>query len=300
MNMRLQSALEYLTTYSWVLLVIAVALIVLFNMGLFNGNLLSPKALPGSCQVVRPSGLEVTQQPSLLGSCNGEMPKYVASFNHADSYMKTSVGDPFSGAGGFTVTGWVYLYGGTLGGPCEGGILGNWNGASLGFQINAYSCQGKIAYISGCCTASTTVSFPPGASSTSLPYGKWVFFAVAYNSANGAALSDLNNQFSAQSLTSGLTFGSSSSYYIGSYAPNPGFGVNGMLSNVQLYNTSLSENALGTVYNRGIGGAPIDLYSLVGWWPVNGDANDYSGNSNEATASNVVYNSNWYAAYSQP
>ncbi len=198
------------------------------------------------------------------------------------------------------MTGWVYLYGGTLGGPCEGGILGNWNGAALGFQINAYSCQGKIAYISGCCTTSTTVAFPPGASASSLSYDKWVFIAVAYDSATGSARSYLNNQFSTQSLTPGLTFGSSSSYFIGSYAPNPSFGVNGILADIQLYNTSLSNNAVSEIYNQGIGGVPIDLYDLVGWWPLNGNANDYSGNSNSGTSSNVVYNSNWYAVYSQP
>ncbi len=100
MALHLQSALEYLTTYSWVLLVIAVALIILFNLGLFNGNLLAPKTSLGACQVYRLSGLEITQQPSLSGSCTGEMPKYVAQFNHAISYMKTANGGTFSGAGG--------------------------------------------------------------------------------------------------------------------------------------------------------------------------------------------------------
>ncbi|MGC9010605.1 MAG: hypothetical protein ACP5JN_00435 [Candidatus Micrarchaeia archaeon] len=38
---------------------------------------------------------------------------------------------------------------------------------------------------------------------------------------------------------------------------------------------------------EGIGGAPIDLQHLVAWWPLNGNANDYSGNGNNGVPSNV-------------
>lgn len=300
MVMRLQSALEYLTTYGWAVLVIAVALVILFSLGLFNGSALAPKASAGSCYVSRPSGLEITQEASLVGSCTGEIPKYVAQFNKQTSYITAAVSNQIIGSSGFTVAGWIYLYGGTLGGACEGGILGNWNGAALGFQINAYSCQGKIAYISGCCTSATTVSFPPGALGTTLPYDKWEFFAVTYNPSTGAASSYLNNQSLHQTLSNGLSFGSPPNYFIGSYAPYPDFGVNGILANVQLYNVSLSSNGIAALYLEGIGGAPVDVQNIVGWWPLNGNANDYSGNNNAGSASNVVYNSNWYLQYTPP
>ncbi|MEM3781909.1 MAG: hypothetical protein QXT43_03045, partial [Candidatus Micrarchaeaceae archaeon] len=52
----------------------------------------------------------------------------------------------------------------------------------------------------------------------------------------------------------------------------------------------------GSLY-RGIGGAPINLQNLVGWWPLNGNANDYSGNGNNGVPSNVVFVSNWYSGY---
>ncbi|MGC8662581.1 MAG: hypothetical protein ACP5RT_02225, partial [Candidatus Micrarchaeia archaeon] len=74
----------------------------------------------------------------------------------------------------------------------------------------------------------------------------------------------------------------------------------GYLSNVQLYNTSLSQADLQALYQEGIGGAPIDLQNLVGWWPLNGNANDYSGNGNNGQASGVTYVSNWYSDYTQP
>ena len=49
-----------------------------------------------------------------------------------------------------------------------------------------------------------------------------------------------------------------------------------------------------------MGGAPIDLQNLVGWWPLNGNPNDYSGNGNDGTASNVNYISAWTSGYVQP
>ena len=71
----------------------------------------------------------------------------------------------------------------------------------------------------------------------------------------------------------------------------------GYLANVQLYNTSLSNLEINTLYQEGIGGAPINLQNLVGWWPLNGNANDYSGNGNNGMSNNVTYTSDWYSGY---
>jgi hypothetical protein len=78
------------------------------------------------------------------------------------------------------------------------------------------------------------------------------------------------------------------------YAP-----FNGYISNVQIYNISLSANEIQTLYIGGIGGPPLLLQNLVGWWPLNGDANDYSGNNNNGAPFNVVYSSSWYSGYTQ-
>ena len=74
----------------------------------------------------------------------------------------------------------------------------------------------------------------------------------------------------------------------------------GSISNAQLYNTSLSSNDIQALYQEGIGGAPIDLRNLVGWWPLNGNANDYSGNNNNGKAINVTYTTGWYSGYIAP
>ena len=50
---RAQSAMEYLMTYGWAILIIAVVLGVLFQIGVFSGANLTPKAHAGACQVFR-------------------------------------------------------------------------------------------------------------------------------------------------------------------------------------------------------------------------------------------------------
>ncbi|MEM3202167.1 MAG: hypothetical protein QXY21_00685, partial [Candidatus Micrarchaeaceae archaeon] len=72
-----QSAMEYLMTYGWAILIIAVVLGALFSLGVFNPMSFAPKASPGSCQVFRPNGPGTTSFINLEGICNGEMPQYV-------------------------------------------------------------------------------------------------------------------------------------------------------------------------------------------------------------------------------
>ncbi len=75
---------------------------------------------------------------------------------------------------------------------------------------------------------------------------------------------------------------------IGQYSPGS-YNFNGLISNVQIYNTSLSASQVQTLYQRGISGLPIANDGLVGWWPLNGNAKDYSGLNNNGIQTNVIY-----------
>lgn len=87
---------------------------------------------------------------------------------------------------------------------------------------------------------------------------------------------------------------------IGAISPNTiiGYGsaewFNGSVADVQLYNATLSPNDIRSIYLEGIGGSPIDLRQLEGWWPLNGNANDYSGNNQ----SGIITNQSYYGARS--
>ena len=65
--------------------------------------------------------------------------------------------------------------------------------------------------------------------------------------------------------------------------------LSGPTSNVQVYNTALSATEIKQLYEEGIGGAPLLNSGLVGWWPLDGNANDYSGNNNNGVATNVSW-----------
>jgi hypothetical protein len=68
-----------------------------------------------------------------------------------------------------------------------------------------------------------------------------------------------------------------------------GFPFTGSISNLQLYNTSLDAGTVQTLYVEGIGGAPVNPQYLIGWWPLNGDTNDYSGSNNNGAATGITY-----------
>jgi hypothetical protein len=86
-----QAAMEYLMTYGWAILIIALSLVVLYSLGIMNPKNFIPRAPPGSCFVFRPNGPGTTDFVSLQGTC-GYLPMYVGSFNGQSSYIQI----PFS------------------------------------------------------------------------------------------------------------------------------------------------------------------------------------------------------------
>ncbi len=87
----------------------------------------------------------------------------------------------------------------------------------------------------------------------------------------------VNSQLAPQQC-SPLTFTNAGQILIG--AGSGGSNLQGTESNIQIYNTSPTASEVQGLYTKGMGGAPLDLTHLVGWWPLNGDTKDYSGNSN--------------------
>ena len=67
----------------------------------------------------------------------------------------------------------------------------------------------------------------------------------------------------------------------------------GSIFNIQLYNETLPSNKISSLYSKGAGSSPLLNSNLLAWWPLNGSANDYSGNGNNGVATNVIYTSNY-------
>ncbi len=287
--MKLQAALEYLNTYIWAILIIAVVFIVMIQLNVFNPNFWAAKQSPGSCTILR------IQLGGATLHCTGKslIPEFTASFSQQsatiDSAIEASVGSqPITSQ--ITITFWADNSPAcTSANACTYLHLSGSGGASC----SGYSGLWITAGQSNLCTS---------AGSTSLVYPSphtWAFYAITISPV--IAIAYENAVATQQSGTIGSI--SISNIVMGDYnypGSNNWDSYNGHLANVQIYNTSLSANQINSLYLEGIGGSPIDLRYLVGWWPLNGDSVDYSGYGNTGTSANVIFTDNWYNNYAQP
>ncbi len=277
---KLQSAMEYLMTYGWAILIIAVVLGALFALGFFNSANLAPKVPGGGCEVYRPNGPGTTTYLNTEGTCNNGLPQVVAQFagvstaNIVISNLQSST----SGTGN-TITFWVNGKGANAGTAVSLGTAANNN---VGFGATCFGVGGTYGVLAS--TVANTFNF----------------VAVTFNGVAGGATIYLNGQSitAATGCNTAAALASATSLYIGSNSNAQAF--NGMVSNIQLYNASLTANEIYGLYIEGIGGVPVSLQYLIGWWPLNGNANDYSGDLHNGVSTGVTYTTAWASTYSAP
>ena len=299
MRIRAQSAMEYLMTYGWAILIIAVVLGALFELGVFNGAFFMPHVPPGSCHVFRPYGPGTVGSINLEGECQGALPQYVAEFDGTEnSYIEIS--NPMTinvNQYSYTVSAWVYTTKKIPSISAEAIFKGFSNNyAAFGLSLNGPGQDGVCGWVNGICGSSVC------GSETLVSTNQWYFVTGVWSKGTAYAAIYVNGKFIGNCAAA-------TSPYSGTYNPEIASGPDangyntafqGDISNVQVYNASLSSNDIQTLYQEGIGGAPQNLQNLVGWWPLNGNANDYSGNNNDGNATDVVYTTNWENGYTQP
>lgn len=118
--------------------------------------------------------------------------------------------------------------------------------------------------------------------------GVWYNLAATYNESSHTETLYINGNVAATSSTS-VAISGSSNVVIGA-SPQNGTHLNGYIADAQIYNTALPANQISALYSAGPAAAPTaGLANLVGWWPLNGNANDYSGYANGAAVYNTVY-----------
>ncbi len=274
-EVRSQSAMEYLMTYGWAILIIAVVLGALYSLGVFNMSAYMPKVGAGACHVFRPNGPGTSWNVALTGSCSGYLPQYVAQFTTATvsiplNSFPTGTGNPYS----------VFLWVNFQSFPVYGY-----------FMRIPYTCSSVDSW-STLALSQTTLIFDgcndnPGI--TTLQTGKWYFVGFTYNGGT-SVISYVNNKNYSVTLANSLTI-SMAETSIGTTDSAS------LIANFQIYNTSLTADQVQYLYNEGIGGAPIYLQHLVGWWPINGDTLDYSGNNNNGGSTTIAYNGSWTSGY---
>ncbi len=155
-------------------------------------------------------------------------------------------------------------------------------------------------HIQACMSAISPTSQNPAVNSaTCISPNTWYFAAASTNQTSNTLSVYVDGQVNSISFGSENTL-SANEIDIGEFE-SQGAMFNGYISNVQIYNTTLSSNELGAIYHEGIGGAPIDPQNLMGWWPLNGNVQDYSGNNNNGQISGgLTFTSQWLNGYSTP
>ncbi|MDE1855812.1 MAG: LamG domain-containing protein [Candidatus Micrarchaeota archaeon] len=291
-KLRAQSAMEYLMTYGWAILIVAVALAALYQLGVFNPASLQGKAQPGSCQVIRPNGPNSTQQIQVQGICNGQQPQFVASFSFpSNSYISIPNGAFPTGSSARSVFAWIYQTGGTtdyIDTFGTSGVTGEWSGLSVN--------GGNLYFAGWADDYSSTLAVSQNA---------WHFVGYTYSAGSTQVTLWLYGKSQTGSLNGGVALstvlsGTTSGYIGGPYGCAACGFFGGRIANVQIYNSSLSSNEVQALYVSGIGGAPIRLQNLVGWWPLNSNPNDYSGDNLNGIPTNVGYSSGWSSGYTPP
>ncbi len=215
-------------------------------------------------------------------------PNVVGNFNGVNSIINTST-VPTTAISSVTITGWVYLPSTSEAGAfitigVTNGICGSNGGYALGVGVNNQFSSGhdgnNLIGLYECVHWLGTAQF----GSTG-----WYFVAMIINSTSGVNYYINSNydlgygDYTPQSPATGWvelggwTWSSISSYFTGK------------LSDFQVYNSVLSGSQITALYNEGLGGGPVSNSNLVGWWPLDGNANDYSGNGNNGVATNVSW-----------
>lgn len=190
-----QGAIEYMMTYGWAVLIIALVAGLLYQLGFFSST---PQnlAAPGSCQVQRPNGPGTVQFLSLSGLCNEAWPQTVGSFDGATNYMMVPTNSPnwnYLTAGftnnALTVTAWIYVS--VL--PSGTNFM---NPVSFGSTAGSF-CFAFYDQLGGSSTTTNKLAmgFQNGAAwlaTNTATAGKWYFTAMTYSNTIGSVTMYLN------------------------------------------------------------------------------------------------------------
>lgn len=301
--MKMQSAMEYLFTYGWALLIIAIIVLTFWYLHVFNPLFFAPKAIAGECYVSQGGAGASASGPQLMGVCNNQIPQFVfAAQGPGDVVYISNSSSPSSVLNvqnSITISAWVYIQGSPYHDVVD--KEGQY-GMKLDHNNQPHPCSPSNN--PGWCLEWDTsndwngISYP-------IPNGnidEWIFLAVSaqgsnkYWYANGQLIGSENVPGTAMSYApTNLVIGSISEDSIKGYGGAEWY--DGMISNVQIYSVALSQNSISALYNEGVGGTPIDVQDLVGWWPLNGNGNDYSGNGNNGVANTIAFNGGWWTTY---
>jgi hypothetical protein len=225
---------------------------------------------------------------------------HVATFNGVNNYIaipaKAKLSPQSGTSGAMSLCGWYRInklsqYNGLLFKGTQAPSSGN---------VPEFSIDTPYSATSGVAGRGFTIYSPSGNIAatyntplTSNAVGNWYSFCLSYNST--AAFYYLNGtQYTANVFSANVPGAGTGSLVIG--AGTGGYS-NVSVANIQLYNSVITSAKAAGIFNGGVYGGPANTSGLVGWWPLLGDGNDYSGSGLVGYPSNVMFtNANYIPA----
>ncbi len=210
----------------------------------------------------------------------------LAYFNGAGSYVNAGSGASMNVVNPMTIVAWVKLNGYSANTNVGQVIAASYGGAANSGYILSLVGPGATPEL----RVANAIAQTNAISSTSLQIGTWYQIVGTYSSAganiyvNGALAGSgnfVNNALPRAALMIGTP----------SWCTGCGSYMNGYIINTQLYNTALKPAQIMQLFQAGQYGVPVNATNLVGWWPLNGDFNDYSGHYNLGMPTSVAYQS---------
>lgn len=248
-----------------------------------------------SNSIVQSGGYETLNS---VVTANNPFPYNVAQFNGASSNIL--IGTPTNLEGlqvPLTISGWFYTTTSSGNQP----IYSAYNAPSGGQLWSLVRLDsGVLIYY----TSTSSGGFHGIDSGFTPSLNNWHFFTVTVSGSTSSATVtiylDGNTYASAGQVFT--TIPATVPIYIGGDAASSTERFKGAISNIQVYNTSLSAMAVNALYAEGITGSPVAFNNLVGWWDINGNANfnganviDFSHSQNMGTPIAVTYASTYNA-----
>ena len=215
-----------------------------------------------------------------------------AIFNGYDSLISVANSNALNPTNAVTLSAWVYPEKYSTDNRNGGGIISKSTQYEISINASGYAVIDGVLHST------------PFYSNIKVPLNKWSFIAGTLNS-NGTATICVNAACKSNSSTAGSLLITGEPLYIGfgsilgggATTPSPGAATyfNGSIANAQVYNNQLSQYQISSLYQEGINGIPL-TQNLSGWWPLDGNANDYSRNKDNGIAENVTFDNYAFTA----
>ncbi|MGA2799904.1 MAG: LamG-like jellyroll fold domain-containing protein [Candidatus Micrarchaeaceae archaeon] len=201
-----------------------------------------------------------------------------AQFNGKNGYVTIGTSGLPTGASARSEFAWIYYTGNSKSSNYYAAFSYGQYACSSISGIGVYS--GYLTFLGGCTNPQSFAVFP----------NTWHLVGFTYVAGSTTVTMYLDGSSQTITVNGGNPLATPAPNFAGIGGDSVSFDpFMGGIADVQLYNTALSPQQVGAMYAGGPGAPPVLPSNTLGWWPLNGNANDYSGNGRNGVAAGISF-----------